>query len=139
MNPETCDICNRKITSSESKARGVGSKCAQTFAGGIQAAGSSFAQYDTLAAIQNPEIDRKLRSLKRAIGANDVYFSKKYLTEAISIAQTLETAKPIDLTTRFSSTDSYDADLRNETEKTGASGVTRAVEVECRFEMKEAA
>jgi hypothetical protein len=96
-------------------------------------------QYDALVTLGNPEIDQKLRALKRAIGANDVYFSKKYLTEALSIAHSLETAKPIDLTIRFSSTDSYDANLRNETEKTGASGGTRAVEVECRFEMKEAA
>jgi hypothetical protein len=63
-----CQICGRALEADESINRGVGSKCAQRYANGIQAAGASLVVVEALEISNDSYVVERVRRAKLAIG-----------------------------------------------------------------------
>lgn len=74
-----CSICGRALESDESISRGVGSKCAQRYANGIQAVGASLATVEALEISNDTYVIERVRRAKLAIGKGRICDARLFL------------------------------------------------------------
>jgi hypothetical protein len=122
-----CQICGRTLEADESINRGVGSKCAERYANGIQAAGWAAAAVEALETLAIAESVERVRRAKLAIGRGRISEAKFWLERAAEFAAN----RPAQAIAR-TSCDHYHGDgVVSEPQDSGAPGAGFRAVVDC--------
>lgn len=78
----TCEVCGLVLRDPESIERGTGPDCAAKRAGFYGDAGIDLAEVDELAALNLPDVQRWLRSMRLAIRDNKPGLAQSFLNQA---------------------------------------------------------